>query len=221
MSRRTFAAVAWAWALWCGLGAGTSRAAVYYESSPVGATPTGTTDFSFAVSLGVRFEVTSSITATAIGGRMERNANAGDNTFFGALIALTDFADFPDSTDLSSPDVLRSVVFSAPAVNDVPEEVTVAIAAINLAPGVYAIMFGGGERGASGLGAMTAFGADGPNASYFSKVSSDYSNDPVPQDMRFVLHSNPIPEPAGMALLVGAALAILSNRCRWSRIAAR
>src|SRR5437667_5377708 len=59
--------------------------------------------------LGVRFQSPGNIHTTEVG--LHLGAPVGD-TFFGAIVKLSGPSDLPDSTDLSTDDVLRHTVFS-------------------------------------------------------------------------------------------------------------
>ena len=93
--------------------AGNSSAALIYESATMG-TPgqsvwgdmlLGHTQFG-----GVRFELTSPMQVDAIGGHFATYYPGGNPNLFGALVSLTGETDVPNSSNLSTPDVLRKAV---------------------------------------------------------------------------------------------------------------
>lgn len=96
---------------------------------------------------GFRFQITSARTATSIGLNVQNEGAAG-GTVFGAIIALTDMSDMPDSAALTTSDVLVTTTFAlgAPGASHTVSG-TISTA---LAPGWYAVMFGLGAFGATG-----------------------------------------------------------------------
>ncbi|MDZ4659158.1 MAG: hypothetical protein SH868_16425 [Bythopirellula sp.] len=146
---------------------GTSaRADMLFESGTLGPTgiPRGVipgANVSAAVFNGVRFQLTQPVITTQVGGHFVGSLGTTD-TFFGAIVALIDENDFPDSGDLSTPDVLGSTVIAFPEPSaEVFGDLTLA-----LDPGWYALVFGSGLIGASGDGAMPLNNPDIGNPTY-------------------------------------------------------
>ena len=83
---------------------------------------------------------------TRIGGHFVGGFSETD--FFGAIVGLTDSLDFPDSLDLSTPDVISASTLTFP---DTSDEVFGGLS-VNLQPGWYALVFGSGLFGTDGRG---------------------------------------------------------------------
>ena len=133
---------------------GQSNGASVYQTNPLPSPPYVS---GFLISaeqfLGARFEVTSPVETSSIGGLLH-----GDGDLFGAIVRLSGPEDMPDSTDLSTSDVIAHAVVPATPVHQV---ISAPISA-ELTPGWYAIVFGTGRFGATGNG-----GADyPPNSTY-------------------------------------------------------
>ena len=90
-----------------------SQAATIFESATLGPIGRGTQGpiVGGGQSLGVRFEVDETVFTGEVGGHFASFATPG-LPIFGAIIALTDSADFPDSVDYSSADVLGVALFT-------------------------------------------------------------------------------------------------------------
>jgi hypothetical protein len=130
-----------------------SSAATIFESSTLGPTGilrsqvTGGSNVGPFVFVGVRFHLEQSALTTHIGGHFVKN-NAADQSLFGSLIALADANDFPDSGDLSTPDVVGTTSLSFPE----PSNEVYGVISERLALGWYALVFGSGLFGATGSG---------------------------------------------------------------------
>lgn len=120
----------------------------------------GTNISTFAYN-GVRFELTQPAHTAEIGGHFVAKASG---TFFGALVALDDEVDFPDSGDLSTPDVLGYTLLTFPTSS---AEVFGQLER-KLDPGWYAIVFGGGLFGATANGGAVRNGIDIGRPSYIA-----------------------------------------------------
>lgn len=196
-----------------------SSAAILYESGTLG--PTGMTieeiiannvpgtNVNPAVFVGVRFELTQSVVTSQIGGHFVSGTNS---SFFGAIVALADKDDFPNSGDLSSPDVLGTAVLTFPTVS----AETLGDLALPLDPGWYALVFGSGHFGATGSGAAVRNGTDISKPSYIGFQPgvgwlslSDLSDVVTFSNHHFVLLGARIPEPSSYAMLAGAAICTL------------
>ena len=135
-----------------------SQAAILFESGTLG--PTGLTqgavtasNISSSVFAGVRFQLSQPVVTTQIGGHFVDQANG---SFFGAIIELDDQNDFPDSGDLSTPDVLGATSLTFP----VPSAEVFGDLTVSLAPGWYALVFGSDLFGSTGDGAAPANNPD-------------------------------------------------------------
>jgi hypothetical protein len=158
--------------------------------------------------IGVRFELTSNIKTAAIGGHFF-DASPLDTQYFGAIVTLTDGNDFPDSFDLSTPDVLATALLSFPETS----ADTSAPLSVDLIAGHYALVFGSGLFGATGntggasqnnnpLGTLSwMFSQDSPQLAWL-----DTNFDGV----RFFITA--IPEPSAAAMVITGVLAAYGAR---------
>ncbi len=103
---------------------------------------TGLNDGNF---YGVRFEVTEPIDVDRIGGNFQFFTGTGP---FGAIVQLDGEFDLPDSVDLSTPDVLATTIVPLAFQDDGDKRGDLDIV---LQPGWYALMFGTGKFGSTGL----------------------------------------------------------------------
>lgn len=188
------------------------RAEILFESGTLG--PTGIswsdlengivpgTTVSEFIFPGVRFELTQPIRTSSIGGHFASQANG---EFFGAIVALDDENDFPNSNDLSTPDVLGTTMLTFPN----PSAEVSGDLSLHLDPGWYALVFGSGLFETSGSGGAVRNGVDlgdpayigyGPNLQWFNL---DIFQNPF-DNHRFVITGTLVPEPAtlGMAFLL-------------------
>lgn len=160
-----------------------------------------------------RFELASPTKLRTVGGRF---TNWGDPTVvFGAIVALTGPSDFPDSLDLTTPDVVGTTLVGIGADASLEGADRRATVSISLAPGWYALIFGAGQFGAPSAGSssvtMQSLSTDlSPSQLPFTAIQAGNPPGTPPQ---FVYQSATprfiIPEPSGLALL-GAALAGLA-----------
>jgi len=177
----------------------TASADILFESGTLG--PTGTaegaipsTNVSAGVYPGVRFQLTQPVKTEQIGGHFVDDLGG---TFFGAIVKLEDATDFPDSADLSTPDVLGATQLTFPVLS---AEVFGDLS-LSLNPGWYALVFGTGRFGTSGSGGALRNNPDIGDPAYiglhlgdgwfnFADLSDvlDFSNH------RFVI--NGVPEPS-------------------------
>ena len=122
-------------------------------------------------------------------------------TFFGALVELSDGTDFPNSGDLSTPDVLGHALLTFPTSSD---EVLGNLS-LSLDPGWYALVFGSGLFGATTNGGAIRNGVDIDDPSYIAHgLNLNWYNLDIFQTVfdnhRFVIRGNTIPEPSPFAL---------------------
>jgi hypothetical protein len=111
----------------------------------------GGTNISHVVFTGVRFELSQSVVTTEIGGHFLQRPGSnpeGDGSFFGAVVGLGSANDFPDSGNLSTPDVLGSTLLTFPE----PSGEVFGDLSLQLDPGWYALVFGSGLFGATAQG---------------------------------------------------------------------
>ena len=175
-------------------------------------------DFQF---LGFRFFVPSPVTTEAIGGHM---GGLGGVDVFGALVALSGSADFPDSRDLSTADVRGAarIMLSADG-SPSGSRIFSAPLEVSLNPGWHALVFGSGLFGATGSGMLTMgnfpstgqcfFGSGGLTRPELGFQDGCFS---VNQMFVFVdaqAEATPTPEPSTL-LLLGSGLAAVVRR-RW------
>ncbi|QDT69838.1 hypothetical protein MalM25_27800 [Planctomycetes bacterium MalM25] len=157
--------------------------------------------------IGARFELMQPVVTNRIGGHLVSLGPAGE--FFGALVALAGPDDFPDSSDLSTPDVLGDTLV---AIADPSDEVFGEIE-LALDPGWYGVVFGSGLFGATGRGGavrnntdLPAGGLIGWSASSSGDGWFDLVPGIAPTQQYIVVRGFPIPEPTS---LVVAALPLL------------
>src|SRR3972149_918160 len=110
--------------------------------------------------VGVRFQVSQNVEASRVGGHFV--GGFSDTSFFCAIIQLTDELDFPNSLDLSTPDVVGTSLLTFPESSD---DVFGSLS-VDLQPGWYAVVFGSGLFGATGRGGALANNADIASPSY-------------------------------------------------------
>ncbi|MCA9198488.1 MAG: tandem-95 repeat protein, partial [Planctomycetales bacterium] len=94
---------------------------------------------------GVRFEVTETIQVDRVGGNFQFISGTGP---FAAIVQLDGPTDFPDSENLSTPDVLATTVVPVAYQQDGDVRGDIDV---TLQPGWYAVMFGTGAFGSTGI----------------------------------------------------------------------
>lgn len=195
-----------------GLGGRCSGAAIF-ESATLG--PTGITlsqlqtgevngsHLSEVVFPGVRFRVTQHWETSTVGGHF---VSSTGGQCFGAIVKLTDATDFPDSENLSTPDVLGVTRINLPN----PSAEAYGDLSVLLEPGWYALVFGSGLFHSIGYGGLVNNGSDVGSPSYigWQPGSGVWHESFYIYDKRLVVEGNPVPEQSGASLAV-AALAIL------------
>ena len=194
-----------------------AEAAIIFESGTLG--PTGLTQGSVAatnitpnVFTGVRFLLMQPVVTAQIGGHFVDFSNG---TFFGAIVALDDENDFPDSGDLSTPDVLGSTELTFP----VPSDEVFGDLSLTLDPGWYALVFGSGLFGTSGDGAAPLNNPDIGDPVYIGyQFGSGWLNltglSAIFVDQRFVVKGIIVPEPASVILFLVTFFLCLRRRNR-------
>jgi hypothetical protein len=194
-------------------------AAIIYESGTLGPTgvPRGTipgANVSATVFNGVRFELTAPVRTSQIGGHFVGSIGTTD-TFFGAIVSLSDSNDFPDSGNLSTPDVLGSTIVAFPE----PSAEVFGNLELTLNPGWYSLIFGSGLFGSSGDGAMPLNNPDIGTPSYIGYqpgAGFGWGNllNPIFRNYRFVVEGNVIPEPSTIIMAFSVSSISLLWRSR-------
>ena len=215
--------------LWCALTAADTRADILFESGTLGPTgvtyddlladTVGGTRIADVVFTGVRFELSQPVRTTHIGAHVLQRPGSnpnGDGSFFGAIIALDNENDFPNSGDLSTSDFLGSALLAFPD----PSAEVFSDLSLRLEPGWYALVFGSALFGATANGAALrnnpdigepAYIAWQPHTSWFNL--SDLSDAIEFVDHRFVVRGSVVPEPISIgSTLIGAMYLILNGR---------
>jgi hypothetical protein len=197
-----------------------ASADVLFESGTLG--PTGVTwddvydqavdgaNLTSSVFQGVRFELNRPAMVTDIGGHFVAPVSS---TFFGAIVRLDDSNDFPDSGDLSTPDVVGTTFLTFPN----PSDEVFGNLEIRLEPGWYALVFGSGLFSATGVGGMPLNNPDVGTPTYIafhSGAASEWANhlNPIFRNYRFVVEGQVVPEPAACLLTLVSLLSLLVFR---------
>lgn len=188
---------------------------VILESASVGSTGVfGGFSVSTNNFLGWRFQVDSTLQVTEIGGHFFTftEPNFGNGSIFGAIVPLSTSTALPKGNPFLLEEVLSAITFNP----GFPSRDVAVPLSVTLAQGNYALIFGSGLFGASGLGGMPFNNRQLPGTSfnsYFSWNGTDWENNGTSNagvfDIRFfikgqlVTQTN-IPEPSsifGMFLL--------------------
>ena len=197
------------------------KAATIYESGTLGQVGVTNADLTNelasgtsineSVFAGARFEVTDAVTISRIGGHFLGRSNG--TSFFGAIVRLENEFDFPDSCDLSSPDVVGATTLTFP---DPSAEVFGNIS-LTIDRGWYAVVFGSGLFGTDGRGGAIRNGVDMGSPDYigWQPQPTGWHNLSVFGDMfrnhRFVVEGTHASEPttAALTLIVLFAMTLL------------
>ena len=157
--------------------------------------------------VGSRFLIEEPAVITSIGGHFVGPFGNEESSFFGSLVSLSEENDFPDSRDLSTPDVLGHTILSFPAIS---EEI-VGDLSLTLQPGWYAVVFGSGLFGASGRGAALTNSSDSNQASFINWspnipgdgwFNREILRPEINGDLRFVVNGFIVSEPSGAVLML-------------------
>ena len=176
-----------------------------------GTSPGGAIISDFAFN-GVRFEITQAVVTTRIGGHFVLDSSTSDS-FFGAIVRLDDAADFPDSGDLSTPDILGSAILTFPN----PSAEVFADLNLQLDAGWYALVFGSGLFGVTGEGGALLNNPDIDAPSYIAHQTGvgwvDLSTIPGPfKNYRLVVEGIVVPEPSSAVVVLLVTTLLLSTR---------
>ena len=160
---------------------------------------------------GVRFELTQPVVTSQIGGHFVVEGTAG--TFFGAIVRLDDENDFPNSTDLSTPDVLGATTLTFPN----PSAEVFGDLNLELDSGWYALVFGGGLFGTSGSGGAVRNGVNIGEPSYIAfDPNVNWANLDIFgtffDNHRFVVIGSIVPEPSTLHTFL-TLLIVISSLC--------
>jgi len=163
---------------------------------------------------GVRFQLTEPTITTRVGGHFVTSTGA-TGTVFGAIVKLDNENDFPDSGDLSTPDVLGSTVITFPE----PSAEVFGSLSLSLDSGWYALVFGSSLFGAAGDGAMPLNNPDIGDPSYIAWQTgdgwfnlTDLSDVFEFVDYRFVIEG--VPEPSSIVLAALFLMCLITLRSR-------
>jgi hypothetical protein len=168
--------------------------------TPGSGTAPGSSGVNPDVFSGVRFQIVEPVVTTRIGGHFVHDPRE-DDTFFGAIVRLDSATDFPDSGDLSTPDVVGATLLAFPH----PSDEVYGDLQVQLDPGWFALVFGSGLFGASGSGAAVLNNPDIGSPSYIAYQTGsgwlELSTLPGPfQNYRLVVEGFVIPEPSASGI---------------------
>jgi hypothetical protein len=200
------------------LSAPEASGATIFESSTLGPTGIprneidGGSNVSPTVFVGVRFRIDQPVVTNQIGGHFVKTVGTNE-TFFGAIVSLLDENDFPDSANLSTPDVVGGTLLSFPEISN---EVFGTMS-MQLLPGWYALVFGSGQLGATGSGVALVNGLDIHDPEYIAFQPGPgfgWSNlEGFLSNFRFVVEGSIVPEPPSIAILaLGLLCSLLGMR---------
>lgn len=158
--------------------------------------------------LGSRFTISgAAVNVESIGGHMYNFSGS----LFGAIVSLSGPNALPSGNpfDLTT---LASTNFTGPF----PSADILTPLSVTLSPGDYAVIFGSGQFGASGSGAMPNNNTDLPGASYFFWTGYNWQNGGFTK-ARFVVEGTVIPEPTTFLLFGMGLLGIVAYGWRRKR----
>ena len=197
-------------------GARAQTGTLLFESASYVPTTGGGVDVFASQFLGERFQPPPGSTIRAVGGHLRRDPTKGDGRLFAALVKLTSITDFPDSSDLSTPDVLAHTTFQAPSFYS---DVVVPIDPVSAGGGgtYYGLVFGTGLFGTSGEGFMALGTQQIGTSTVFARTLGLWNNWGQ-TNLRFTAYSA-VPEPTPTAC-GGFAVYQLLRRTRARRLRA-
>ena len=166
------------------------------------------TDFQF---IGTRFQVESSTEVGGIGGFFYTPAGSGDGQMFAAIMRLDSLSSVPSGDPFDAGDLSRVVFHTVVIADSRNPRDYVFPASLTLEPGVYGLIYGKGQFGASPEGSVAA--VDGPESlspHYMSWNSEDGWNNGGFPNARLTVYG--VPEPAACALLLWPGLLLMARR---------
>jgi hypothetical protein len=155
--------------------------------------------------MGWRFTLPSETLITSFGGTLFLTVAGG--TFFGAIASVADLSSFP-GTPLTFSPIVTAVL--SPPLHYTAGSLTTASVSANLPAGSYALIFGSGRFGASGVGGIANIASTPPpgNAMLVGNATADVWGNFRNGNYYFV-SGNPIPEPqTGSLIVVGLACGV-------------
>jgi len=193
-------------ALACAIALNLAHGEVIYESALPGPPTGGGYQLGWDFMLGTRFHLDSPAQVQQVGGRMWPYGGQ----IFGGIFELASPTAFPSGNPFDAAPIALTV-FTPPQSTDgdflVPLSAT-------LAPGDYALMFGSGRFGTSGLAIVPYNNIDVPGSSCIDWNGSNTGwqdwNTEIFGALRFVVDGAVVPEPGSRTLFaVGAALMLM------------
>jgi hypothetical protein len=164
---------------------------VYFESAPLDAVAgTNSTVVSSSFFTGINFEVDRPTRISQIGARF----STGSQQVFGALFRATGFIDPPDSTDLSTSDILATTLIDIPARPfGAPPVDAFGDIDIVLEPGYYGVVFGSGLFGATGNSGLASLDSEYGSQTHYAVRTSDGSRFTQASNVRIVVEGESLP----------------------------
>ena len=163
------------------------------------------TNVSPAVFDGVAFELAKGVKTTSIGGHFVLRPNE-ESSLFGAIVQLDDENDFPDSEDLSTPDVLGTTLLSFPE----PSAEVFGDLSLRLEPGWYGLVFGSGLFDTTGLGGAPRNNTDIGTPRFIGFQSGSGWGSRL-GGKRFVVKGDIVPETSSANIFLPAILVLLGH----------
>lgn len=162
-----------------------------------------------AVFQGARFELLSPVVTSRIGGHFVARTGVGEQTVFGAIVALDGAGDFPDSEDLSTTDVLGIAEI---AVGD-PSADYFGDISLGLEPGWYGLVFGGGLFGTSSDAGAPLNNVDIDDPNYMGYVRGfGWGPRKTQSGLRVALLGRVVPEPLAFVVVTSCLCCCATRR---------